>query len=71
MCLATRWCVPLATNDRTCLRSIEVQSVWLLIWHKKEINYVPEKHLSWLIICSAGAVAIDADGIVKITTDES
>jgi hypothetical protein len=39
---------------------------------KTEINYVPEK-TSFLVnsMFSAGAVAIDADGIVKITTDES
>jgi len=38
---------------------------------KTEINYVPEK-LSWLVNCvlSAGAVAIDDNGIVKITARE-
>ena len=38
---------------------------------KTEINYVPEK-TSFLVnsMFSAGAVAIDPDGIVKITTDE-
>jgi len=39
---------------------------------KTEINYVPEK-TSWLVtsMLSAGAVAIDDEGIVKITTREA
>jgi hypothetical protein len=39
---------------------------------KIEINYIPEK-LAWLITgtLAAGAVAIDATGIVEITNDES
>ena len=39
---------------------------------KTEINYVPEK-TSFLVasMFSAGAVAIDDDGIVKITCRES
>lgn len=39
---------------------------------KTEINYIPEK-TSWLInaIFSAGAVAIDAEGIVKITARDT
>lgn len=38
---------------------------------RTEINYIPEK-TSWLVntIMSAGAVTIDAEGIVKITSDE-
>jgi len=39
---------------------------------KTEINYIPEK-TSWLVtsMFSAGAVAIDAEGIVEITCDEN
>jgi len=39
---------------------------------KTEINYIPEK-TSWLVtsLFSAGAVAIDAEGIVEITCDEN
>ena len=61
------------SSDRTCFA-----------WHKDaigyaesvaqrtEINYVPEK-TSWLVtaMLSAGSVAIDAPGIVKITCRES
>ena len=38
---------------------------------KTEINYVPEK-LSWLVVCvlSAGAIAVDDNGIVKLTCRE-
>jgi hypothetical protein len=65
--------LPLATNDRTCFafhRSAVGMAVNMA--QKTEINYVPEK-TSFLVnsMFSAGAVAIDADGIVKITTDES
>lgn len=63
----------LAGNDRT-----------LLAWHKDavglgiginistEINYIPEK-TSWLITgkLSAGAIAIDPDGIVEVAIDET
>lgn len=59
--------------DRTCFA-----------WHKDslgyaesiaqrtEINYVPEK-TSWLVtaMLSAGAIAVDVDGIVKVTCRES
>jgi len=39
---------------------------------KTEINYIPEK-TSWLVtaLFSAGAVAIDSEGIVEITCDEN
>jgi hypothetical protein len=39
---------------------------------RTEINYIPEK-TSWLVntIMSAGAVAIDAEGIVELTCDET
>jgi len=39
---------------------------------KTEVNYIPEK-TSWLInaIFSAGSVAIDVDGIVKITARDT
>jgi len=66
--------LPLAAGD--------VRSVWAFhkdavgyaegIGPKTEINYVPEK-TSFLVnsMFSAGAVAIDAEGIVKISADES
>lgn len=63
----------IAGNDRT-----------LLAWHKDaiglgiginistEINYIPEK-TSWLISgkLSAGAIAVDTDGIVEVAIDET
>ena len=65
--------LPLSTNDRTVFafhKSAMGMAEGMGI--KTEINYVPEK-TSFLVnsMFSAGAVAIDADGIVKITTDES
>jgi hypothetical protein len=66
--------LPIAAGD--------VRSVWAFhkdavgyaegIGPKTEINYVPEK-TSFLVnsMFSAGAVAIDAEGIVKISADES
>lgn len=65
--------LPLSTNDRTCFafhRSAMGMAVNMN--QKTEINYVPEK-TSFLVnsMFSAGAVAIDDEGIVKITCDES
>ena len=65
--------LPLATNDRTCF-AFHRGAVGMAVnmAQKTEINYVPEK-TSFLVnsMFSAGAVAIDPEGIVKITTDES
>ena len=65
--------LPLSTNDRTTFafhRSAIGMAVNMN--QKTEINYVPEK-TSFLVnsMFSAGAVAIDDEGIVKITCDES
>jgi len=65
--------LPLSTNDRTVFafhRSAIGMAVNMN--QKTEINYVPEK-TSFLVnsMFSAGAVAIDDEGIVKITCDES
>ena len=65
--------LPLSTNDRTCYafhKSAMGMAEGMGI--KTEINYVPEK-TSFLVnsMFSAGAVAIDDEGIVKITCDES
>jgi len=65
--------LPLSTNDRTCFafhKSAMGMAEGMGI--KTEINYVPEK-TSFLVnsMFSAGAVAIDDEGIVKITCDES
>jgi hypothetical protein len=39
---------------------------------RTEINYIPEK-TSWLVnaVFSAGAIAIDAEGIVEVQTTDS
>jgi hypothetical protein len=59
--------------DRTCF-AFHKDSVGYAegIGMRTEINYVPEK-TSWLVnsVFSAGAVAIDAEGIVAITARES
>jgi len=65
--------LPLSTNDRSVFafhRSAIGMAVNMA--QKTEINYVPEK-TSFLVnsMFSAGAVAIDNEGIVKITCDES
>jgi hypothetical protein len=65
--------LPLSTNDRTCF-AFHRSSIGMAVNmnQKTEINYVPEK-TSFLVnsMFSAGAVAIDDEGIVKITCDES
>ena len=65
--------LPISTNDRT-LYFVHKSALGLgvNIDRMTEINYVPEK-VSWLTngIFSAGAVAIDALGIVEVTVDES
>ena len=65
--------LPLSTNDRTCY-AFHRSSIGMAVnmAQKTEINYVPEK-TSFLVnsMFSAGAVAIDDEGIVKITCDES
>jgi hypothetical protein len=62
--------LPLATNDRT-LFAFHRDAIGYAegMAPKTEINYVPEK-TSWLVnaMFSANAVAIDVEGIVKITT---
>ena len=65
--------LPLSTNDRSVFafhRSACGMATNMA--QKTEINYVPEK-TSFLVnsMFSAGAVAIDDEGIVKITADES
>jgi hypothetical protein len=65
--------LPLSTNDRSVFafhRSAIGMAVNMA--QKTEINYVPEK-TSFLVnsMFSAGAVAIDDEGIVNITCDES
>lgn len=65
--------LPLSTNDRSVFafhRSAIGMAVNMA--QKTEINYVPEK-TSFLVnsMFSAGAVAIDDEGIVKITCDEA
>jgi hypothetical protein len=61
------------SNDRTCY-AIHKSALGYAegIGLKTEINYVPER-ASWLTNCmlSAGAVAVDDNGIVKITTREA
>ena len=63
----------LATGDRTCF-AWHQSAVGMAegIGIKTEINYIPEK-TSYLVasMFSAGAVAIDAEGIVEITCDEN
>jgi hypothetical protein len=65
--------LPIATNDRT-LYAFHRDALGMAegIAPKTEINYVPEK-TSFLIasMFSAGAVAIDDEGIVKITCREA
>ena len=65
--------LPLSTNDRTCF-AFHRSSIGMAVNmnQKTEINYVPEK-TSFLVnsMFSAGAVAIDDEGIVKVTCDES
>ena len=61
------------SNDRTCFAFHKASLGYgESIAQKTEINYVPEK-TSWLVtsMLSAGATAIDVDGIVKITCRES
>lgn len=65
--------LPLAGNDRTNYAVHKTAcGLGLNLDKKVEINYVPEK-TSWLVngLYSAGAVAIDALGIVEIVVDES
>lgn len=61
------------SNDRT-LYAFHSQAIGYAegIAPKTEINYIPEK-TSWLVnaLFSAGAVAIDAEGIVKITARDT
>ena len=65
--------LPLSTNDRSIF-AFHRSSIGMAVnmAQKTEINYVPEK-TSFLVnsMFSAGAVAIDDEGIVKITCDES
>ena len=61
------------SSDRTCFAFHKSALGYAEgIGIKTEINYVPEK-AAWLTNCmiSAGAVAVDDDGIVKITARES
>ena len=61
------------SNDRTCYAMHKSALGYAEgIGIKTEINYVPER-AAWLTNCmlSAGAVAIDDNGIVRITTRES
>lgn len=61
------------SNDRTCF-AFHSQAVGYGegIGMRTEINYIPEK-TSWLVneVFSAGAIAIDDEGIVKITCREA
>jgi hypothetical protein len=65
--------LPLATAARTCF-AFHRDAIGYAegIAPRTEINYIPEK-TSWLVnaVFSAGAVAIDDEGIVKITTNEA
>lgn len=65
--------LPLSTNARTCF-AFHRDAIGYAegIAPRTEINYIPEK-TSWLVnaVFSAGAVAIDDEGIVKITTNEA
>jgi hypothetical protein len=65
--------LPLATNDRTCF-AFHRDAIGYAegIAPRTEINYIPEK-TSWLVnaVFSAGAIAIDDEGIVKITANEA
>ena len=65
--------LPIATGDRKVF-AFHRDAVGMAegIAPKTEINYIPEK-TSFLVasMFSAGAVAIDAEGIVQITCDEN
>lgn len=65
--------LPLSTNDRTCFAwHMAAVGEAVGIDFRTEVNYIPQK-TSWLAngLFAAGAVAIDALGIVEITIDES
>ena len=65
--------LPLATAARTCFAfHRDALGYAEGIAPRTEINYIPEK-TSWLVnaVFSAGAVSIDDEGIVKITTNEA
>lgn len=68
--------LPLSTNDRTLFayHGGPMGSMGLAVGidFRNEVNYIPEK-TSWLAagLFSAGSIAIDAEGIVEITIDES
>ena len=65
--------LPLVSTTRTCF-AFDMQSVGLAIAHDEplEVNYIAEK-TSWLSaqLIKAGAVAIDALGIIEIATQEA
>jgi hypothetical protein len=65
--------LPLATAARTCF-AFHRDAIGYAegIAPRTEINYIPEK-TSWLVnaVFSAGSIAIDDEGIVKITTNEA
>lgn len=65
--------LPLVSTTRTCF-AFDMQSIGLAIAHDEplEVNYVPEK-TSWLSaqLIKAGAVAIDALGVIEIATQEA
>jgi len=64
--------LPLSSSDRTCFAFHRSSCGMAVNMNQKtEINYVPEK-TSFLVnsMFSAGAVAIDDEGIVKITCEE-
>ncbi len=65
--------LPLATNDRTCF-AFHKSAIGCAVAMapSTEINYIAEK-TSFLVTAklSMGAVAIDSDGIVDVTCDES
>jgi len=61
------------SNDRTCFAfHRDAVGYGEGIGMRTEINYIPEK-TSWLVneVFSAGAIAIDAEGIVSLTCRES
>lgn len=61
------------SNDRTCFAfHRDAIGYGEGIGMRTEINYIPEK-TSWLVneVFSAGAIAIDAEGIVELTCRES
>ncbi len=65
--------LPLVSTTRTCF-AFDMQSIGLAIAHDEplEVNYIAEK-TSWLSaqLIKAGAVAIDALGIIEIATQEA